>query len=71
MGGIKSDGLLGLGPSKFYKIKGERWVVVEEMKKSGVIDDAIFAIMLKKSTDMGRESSILFGAYDQNVVSNS
>ena len=51
MHGIKSDGLLGLGPIKFYGKKGERWVFVEEMRRSGTIDKAIFSVMLNKQND--------------------
>ena len=52
MDGIKSDGLLGLGPKKFYEVKGERWILVEEMRRSGLINKAIFSVMLKKIGDV-------------------
>ena len=42
---LKSDGLLGLGPSKYLsKYPNDRRVIVDQMKESGVIDKAIFSV---------------------------
>ena len=42
---LKSDGLLGLGPSKFlWSYSDDKRVIVDQMKQNGMIDRAIFSV---------------------------
>ena len=48
LGNIKSDGLLGLSPKSPYNTDH---VFIHELQRDGVIDDAVFSIMLTDKND--------------------
>ena len=64
---LRSDGLLGLGPltrrdgNSGVKIN----ILIEELKKDGVIDRCMFAMYLRHDS---HDSFMHFGGYDQAVV---
>ena len=62
---LKSDGLLGLSPKSQFD---ENHLLVNELKKDGVIEKAIFSVYL---TDLSGQSYMEFGSYDQAIVSES
>lgn len=76
---LKGDGLLGLGPSMEYEnipdMQGR--VLVQQMKNSGLIDNAIFSVILGRldSRDpfniLETESSIQFGGWNEQIVQDS
>lgn len=75
---LKSDGLLGLGPSKYLEnYPNDRRAIVDQMKKSGVIDKAVFAVQLGKIDTtktwnlVETESYIKFGGWDEYIVQDS
>ena len=76
---FKSDGLVGLGPKKYYEknYPEDRRVLVSEMQKSGVIDKAIFSVKLGKVNNNNPQniketkSSIQFGGWSDTIVDNS
>ena len=56
LGSFKSDGLLGLGRKKRYSSansNSDKHVIVEQMKRSGVIDESIFSVKLGKLDGSG------------------
>ena len=62
---LKSDGLLGLSPKSQFD---ENHLLVNELKKDGVIEKAMFSIYL---TDLSGQSYMEFGSYNQSIISES
>lgn len=63
---MQSDGLLGLSPNIDYTVQGQPiHLLVNELKKDGVISKAMFGIYL---TEVTQDSKIHFGGYDQAFV---
>lgn len=67
---LESDGLLGLSPKTFRRGESGELIhlLVDELKKDGVIDRAMFAMYLADNT---RKSFAHFGGYDQQIVKES
>lgn len=55
MGAVVADGVVGLSPAR----KEGNTVLLEELKKNGIIDKKVFALKLG-----GGPPSIIFGRYD-------
>jgi len=75
---LKSDGLLGLGPSKYLGSQNQHdRVFVDMMKKSGAIERSIFSVSYGKIDTMNKgqlmvtPSYIKFGGWDNSVVDDS
>lgn len=74
LGVLESDGLLGLGPrpEPYNRARGSSGqdvhLLVDELKKDGVIDRAMFAMYL---ADDRAKSFAHFGGYDQKIVEES
>ena len=69
---LESDGLMGLSPKSKRAQKGksgeEMHLLVNELKKDGIIKSAVFAIYL---TDTRGQSTMQFGGYDPEIVLDS
>ena len=69
---LESDGLMGLSPKSKRSNKGksgeEMHLLVNELKKDGIIKEAVFAIYL---TDTRGQSTMQFGGYDPEIVLDS
>jgi hypothetical protein len=67
---LESDGLLGLSPKTYRRGESgeEIHLLVNELKKDGVIDRAMFAMYL---ADDRRKSVAHFGGYDPKIVEES
>lgn len=68
---LESDGLLGLSPrvSALGRLSGQDvHLLVDELKKDGVIDKAQFSMYL---TTYDKQSRVYFGGYNQDIVDKS
>lgn len=70
MSTLESDGLLGLSPktNRLTDDNIEVHLLINELKKDGIIDKALFAMYL---TDYRKKSKMHFGGWDENILAES
>ena len=67
---LESDGLLGLSPktNRLTDDNIEVHLLINELKKDGIIDKALFAMYL---TDYRKKSKMHFGGWDASILAES
>jgi len=74
---LESDGLLGLSPktNRLTDDNIEVHLLINELKKDGIIDKALFSMYLtdyrKKSKIYRKKSKMHFGGWDETILAES